>query len=371
MNDISILAGVCAMNGILVMVRQSNGKFRIIGDVPGRVNQFDPNLAAQDELIPGQIFPFLENFLEDPESIWLENRTEPLILGLWTEIRSGNEFHLEASAVCIEQNQILLIEAGFENEQRYLQQVRENLLRAYKTSNEVANHIDFKLQQLRDISSNKLIFLYERIKNTFESLDLQISRRNQGMNKYREIMNKCLPIFEKAVAQLKDFCKFSAGDRLRAKIKLLEPFVVALQEAPDVFLCAKEVVDIYRLSGYFLVKRALQLDRNIDQTQNWKVVAEKKELKEVLYYLVENVVSSSQDPSTITVGIHGEGDFIITTIGNQGTGIEPEIASTFSYKLDFGRITIERWGGTINVYDDRPEGGSGFRFCLPKLVAPR
>ena len=371
MNDKLILVGVCAMNGFLIMVRQSNGKFRIIGDVPGWLKEFYPNLAAQDELIPGQMSPFLENFLEAPESIWLENKSKPLKSGIWTAIVSGKEFHLEASAFCIGPNQILLIEVGFENEQRYLQQARENLLRAYKTPKELANHIDSLLKPLKK-PINRLGWLYEDIKIAFELLDSQISRRNQRMNEYRERMKKYLQLFETTVAEFKDFREFSAKDHFRAKFKSLERRVVALQEAPDVFLCAEEVVKIYQLSGPILAKRLnLQLDSNIAQTSNRKVFAQKKELEAVFDYLLESVVNSAQELSTVTVEIHDEGDFIITTIRNQGTGIYPKIAPTFSYKFDFCRAMIEHWGGTINVYNYRPEGGSGFRFRLPKLNAPR
>ena len=82
----------------------------------------------------------------------------------------------------------------------------------------------------------------------------------------------------------------------------------------------------------------------------------------------------------MTVGIKEEGDLIAITVDDEGSGIEPEIATTLFQKfsqgknkpgriglgLYFCRMTVEQWGGTIG-YKKNQKGGSQFWFRLPKV----
>lgn len=72
----------------------------------------------------------------------------------------------------------------------------------------------------------------------------------------------------------------------------------------------------------------LQLKSNLDETREWKVAGEKIRLERVLTNLIENAFRHCPRESTVTVGIEEEGDFIITTVEDEGVGLEPEIATT-------------------------------------------
>ena len=63
--------------------------------------------------------PFLENFLIDADDFWAARASGRLRSGPWTEVGpTGTEFHLEASAVCVGERRILLLESeGYEEKQ--------------------------------------------------------------------------------------------------------------------------------------------------------------------------------------------------------------------------------------------------------------
>jgi PAS domain S-box-containing protein len=74
----------------------------------------------------------LENFLVDAEQFWQEHGTGRLRSGLWNETDwSGNDCSLEASAVCVRERKILLIElldVAFAEKQSLIQKAREQSL---------------------------------------------------------------------------------------------------------------------------------------------------------------------------------------------------------------------------------------------------
>ena len=356
-----------ALNTV-VMQRLDNCSFKIIGVVPSWFNEFFPETdTKQDELIPGQQFPVLENFLIDAENFWFANESGRLRSGLWTEIeRSGNEIYLEASAVCLKEKKILLIVANFKEQQTLIQKARENSLSYYSLVKEIQ-----KKEILIHCIVHDLTGQLTGIKYCFELLALQ--NLSLKASEYLEIGRKQCNKQEALIREILD--AFSA------EVESLESFNIDPLQAPDALVCAREVVDAL-LPIFSLNQMNLQLKSNLDETREWRVVGEKIRLERVLTNLIENAFRHCPRESTVIVGIKEEGDFIITTVEDEGSGIEPEIATTLFQKfsqgkhkpgrtglgLYFCRITIERWGGNIG-YNNRADRGSMFWYRLPKLVA--
>jgi signal transduction histidine kinase len=173
-------------------------------------------------------------------------------------------------------------------------------------------------------------------------------------------------------------------DTFSAEVESLKSFSIDPLQAPGALVCTREVVDA--LSPTFSLNQMnLQLRSNLDERRQWKVVGEKVRLEIALINLIENAFSHCPRESTVItviVGIKEEGDFITTTVEDEGSGIEPEIATTLFQKFSQGKhkpgitglglyfccITIERWGGNIG-YNNRAGRGSMFWYRLPKLVA--
>lgn len=356
-----------AVLDIVAMERLEDSSFRIIGTIPNWFRQFYSDAdTKRDGFMPEQNFPVLENFLIDAEDFWMENETGRLKSGIWIEIDcAGNELYLEASAACLKGKKILLIIANFKEKQILIQKARENNLSYYNLIKETQ-----KKEILIHCIVHDLAGQLTGIKYCFELISLYNS--SDKALEYLQIGKKQCQKQETLIREILD--AFSA------EVNAIENFEVDAHQAPDVLLCAREVVSSLAHT-FSLNQKNLQLETSVEQTQEFKVVGEKIRLERVITNLVENAFRYSPIDCTVTVGVKEEGEFMIVTVEDEGAGIEPEIATTLFKKfsqgkdkpgrmglgLYFCRITVERWGGTIG-FNNLPEGGSQFWFRLPKLT---
>ena len=352
----------------VAMERCDDSYFKIIGAMPDWFRKFYPDAdSKRDEFMPEEKFPVLENFLIDAESFWMENETGRLKSGIWIEVdESGDELYLEASAVSLKDKKILLIIANFQDKQILIQKARENSLSYYNLIKEIQ-----KKEILIHCIVHDLAGQLTAIKYCFELLSLHtLSNLSPKALEYLEIGKKQCQKQETLIREILD--AFSA------EVESID-FKVDPLQAPDAFLCAKEVVNALAPT-FSLNQKNLQLESNVDQTREWKVVGEKIRLERVITNLVENAFRYCPPSSTVTVGVKEEGESILFTVDDEGYGIEPEVAATLFQKfsqgknkpgrsglgLYFCRITVERWGGTIGC-NNRQAGGSQFWFRLSKL----
>ena len=117
----------------LVLAIDEDGTYQNIGGSPNWVQELYPEAAGRGAgLRPGEMFPFLENFLIDAETFWRTQTDGRLKSGLWYETDPGGvECLLEATAVSLAGSRILIIEqleAEGESSQRLLQTGREENL---------------------------------------------------------------------------------------------------------------------------------------------------------------------------------------------------------------------------------------------------
>lgn len=367
MND-SITADIFAALNILVLEQLNTGLFRITGNIPDWLKRFCPDAISEMEIvIPAENFPFLANFLIDAEEFWQGNGQTRLESGLWSEIDlEGNECNFEASAIFINNRKIVLIEllkTAYEEKQSLIQKARENNL---------------SFQQLLKESQKKEILLHcimhdlagqlTGINCCFALLEFEDltpkGRERLQIGRKQSLKQEML---------IRDLLNAFSAD-----LESLEAFTANPAHAPDALTCGQEVVQAL-LPSFSLNNISLQLAANLDATADWKVVGEKSRLERVITNLVENALRYSPPESTVTLGLQDDGQYILITVDDQGSGVQPEVSQTLFQKfsqgkgksgraglgLYFCRITVERWGGTIG-YSLRPEGGSRFWFRLPR-----
>jgi hypothetical protein len=135
MNEGSIAADLLAVLEVAVFERPAAGELRLVGAVPDWLVRFRPEAASETGAMSDALgSPFLENFLIDAESFWASNASGRLRSGLWTETGPmGRDFHMEASAVCVGEKKVLLIEnraVSYTEKQAVLQTARTQKLRA-------------------------------------------------------------------------------------------------------------------------------------------------------------------------------------------------------------------------------------------------
>ena len=367
-----ITAELFAALDIVVMEHLEDGDFKIIGTLPDWFMQFYPDAASkQERLRPGKIFPFLENFLIDAEDFWMGNDAGTLKSGLWSEVdKSRKECHLEASAVRLKNQKILLIslvDLAYEEKHSLIQKARENNLIYHYLVKEIQKKEILLHCIVHDLAGQitvisgcfELLYLQNMTPEGRECLEIGRRQSTKQVMLIREILNA-----------------FSA------EVESLEAFTLDPAQAPDALVSANEVVDAL-LPTFLLNKMTLQLAPDIDKSGNWQVVGEKLRLERVISNLVENAFRHSPPVSTVTVGLQEDGEFILLTVDDEGPGVPQDISRTLFEKfsqgkeksgraglgLYFCRITVERWGGTIG-YSPRKEGGSRFWFRLPRPVLP-
>ena len=135
MNEDAIAAELLAALEVTVLERPAAGQLRLMGRTPDWFGRFRPEARSGSATFSDALgSPFLENFLVDAESFWASNTSGRLKSGLWTEAGPlGTDFHLEASAVCVGDRKILLIEyraVAQKEMQKLLQTVRSRSLRS-------------------------------------------------------------------------------------------------------------------------------------------------------------------------------------------------------------------------------------------------
>lgn len=365
MSEENIIDELFAAINVVVLERLDYDSFKLVGTAPSWFVQFYSDAELQQQLMPGQKFPVIENFLIDTEAFWQRNDVGRIKSGLWTETDlSGQEFYLEASAVCLNEKKILLIASNYKEQQFLLQKARENSLNYHNLLKEIQ-----KKEVLIHCIVHDLAGQLTGIKYCFELLSLQ--NLNSKAQEYLSIGKKQCQKQEALIREILD--------AFAAEIESLKGTAIDPQQAPDALACLLEVVNALS-PVFFLNQIDLRLNIDVDRAKEWKVIGEKSRLERTISNLVENAYRHSPPNSAVTIGIEEEGDFIIITVNDMGSGIEPEIAATLFQKfsqgknkpgriglgLYFCRITVEQWGGNIG-YKTNSHGGAQFWFRLPKV----
>lgn len=364
----SIEADLFAALDMAVMEYTSDCCFRMVGSLPNWFSKFYPEAASEpNDLLPGEKFPFLDNFIVDAEEFWHSNQSGSLKSQMWTETDpSGNEYHFEASAYRLNNTKLLLIslvEKAYQEKQFLLQKCRESNLNYDKLVKEAQ-----KKEILIHCIVHDLAGQLTAIKCCFDLLSFQ-NLTPKGIE-YLEMGKK------QAVKQemlIRDIL-----NAFSAEVEALEAFTLDPDQAPDALACANEVVETL-LPTFAASKMDLRLDANVNPELDWKVVGEKSRLDRVFTNLVENAYRHSPPNSAVTIDLKDEGDYTLISINDRGPGVPPAMSNNLFKKfsqgrnkvgkaglgLYFCRITVERWGGKIG-YSPRTNGGSKFWFRLPK-----
>lgn len=369
----SVTDNLFAALNMVVLSRVNTAYFRIIGVIPAWLNNFVEGLeAGQEVFIPEESFPFLGNFIIDAEEYWLSQNSTPLKSGLWSAVDLlGNECALEATAVSLDGEKVLLIEFfdadAYHNKQSVLQIARERQLNYDNLRKEVQ-----KKEVLLHCIMHDLAGLLTGINCCFALLELE-NLSPKGQERLEIGRKQSL----KQEILIRDIMNAFSAD-----IQNLESYTLDPVEAPDALICAQEVIAEF-LPCFTVDRVRLQLADSIDVTADWRVLGERSRLERVFANLLENALRHSPPESTVTVHLQQDGDSILITVEDGGTGIDPEMSSSLFQKfspakkpsgsragigLYFCRMTIERWGGNIG-YSPRPGNGSQFWFRLPKIFS--
>jgi PAS domain S-box-containing protein len=118
---------------VMALERLDDGSFRLVGTVPAWFERLYPSAISDPEYLKlSENLTFLESFLTEAEGFWTTNSKGRLKSGSWCETdASGIEYYLEASALCLADRRVLLIEPfrfTHEEIQAIVQKAREKSL---------------------------------------------------------------------------------------------------------------------------------------------------------------------------------------------------------------------------------------------------
>jgi signal transduction histidine kinase len=358
-------AGLLAALGMALLERVSEGHFAGVGALPAWFTELYPAFAGGEPVVLGEQSPFLEAFLYEAEPFWEEGGGDRLASGPWVETdATGKERHLEASALRVGSAALLLVEFAkipYDETLAVFQTGRETILARERLEKEV---------QKKEVLLHCIVHdLKGPLTGIVGSIGILASRdTTPGQQEF-------LDVALRQASRLDMLIQGILG-AFSAEVEALESFAFDPAAAPDVFECATEAA-MSMASAFSLSKVELELDPDIDEEADWRVVGEKVRLERVLSNLLGNALRYSPKGSTVTIGLAREGEWVTVSVADQGPGVPEDVAGRLFQKfsqgkgkagsaglgLYFCRITVERWGGQIG-YSPRPEGGARFWFSL-------
>ena len=159
------LEDILCMLDIVVMEKEKNGSFTLVGNAPEWFVYKEPkSLLKKNEFKPEDNYPFLESFLVDAEWFWTNQpadrkrfRSAPWV----EEDKNGHEYYLEASAVLLDGKELLMIERlgdAYREKTVILQKAREKALEfeyLYKSHKRVSKDAE-ELRELYNVLKEEL-----------------------------------------------------------------------------------------------------------------------------------------------------------------------------------------------------------------------
>ncbi|MGI8957589.1 MAG: sensor histidine kinase [Chthoniobacterales bacterium] len=357
---------VLAELGFVLFAREENGVLRLSGNAPGWLTALWPALGGAETILPvSDASPFLENFLIDAEASWKNGGSTRVQSGPWVEQDpSGAELQLEATAMTIDGQSILLLErlgAAFEARKSVLQRARETVIAHQRLNSEiqkkeillhcVADEMTAALANI--ITSLRLI----ELEDNGPRAKLLLGLANRATQEQQTLIHRVLGVFEdelRGVYGQSDLTNTGADANA-----VLRP---ALEAAAPLF-DEKGV----RLEGPPALHGTAQV--SIDPTHLERVVAN----------LLEAALERTPAGGTVVVRATEEPESLLWQVEDSGAAIDPDVCANLFLKSDpanaaspatalrlhFCRIVVENSGGEIGC-EPLSRGGNRFWIRLTK-----
>jgi len=355
-----------ARDGVLVLERKGPKSFRPRGSSPEWLSRcFRP---AQIEVLtrePGEVFHFVDHFLDDAEAWWARGESGDLRSEPWTESAvTGEEIAMEACACLVEGHCYLILRglgAEFARTQRVLQTGRELALAHERLQGETS-----KKEILLHCIVHDLNGPLSGITSAFDLLEHE-KLSKEGL--------RILGLGRHAALQQSNFIS-DLLDTFRAEVSTLETVSTNAAACPDIVSTAASVIEaLAPVSDCHETPIHIVLGPGTGAPL--RVIAERNRLERIFYNLLQNAHRHSPRRSEIIITITREGDEVFVSVDDSGGGISPRVAPHLFQKfirgkghsgkaglgLYFCRITVEQWGGKIG-FESRQEGGTRFWFRL-------
>jgi signal transduction histidine kinase len=343
----------------LILERQPDGTVVAHGDLPawcGRLRREWP-IPREIPFVAEDAFPFLSVFLPDAEEAWRREPPTRAESDIWTEVdRGGNELHLEATALRVEQTCVLVIMPNdrlFVERQTLLQRARElrmthsALMKEIEQKDILVHAIVHDLAAPLHSIMGVLSLLGEEPLGEPSANWVRLA--TQAAARQRALITEILDVFS---AEGGELATRSAGG-------------VALADVLGRVVAEREPV---------ARRRNLRLEADVPSAStSMQVVAEETRLFRVLTNLIDNAYRHSPTGGLVRVATRREDGSTVVSVEDEGPGVSADVLPHLFEKFARGRepgagtglglfycrITVENWGGAIG-YESRETGGARF-----------
>lgn len=353
---------------VAVFERTRAHEFLLLGEAPEWLPNLWPGINGFVPVDPAEQFTFLEHFMVDAEAAWSEPGNQWAASGPWTEAdRDGQDWALEAIAIKSADRNLMLLRfpsADYETLRDILQKSRLQTLEHGRLIKEIN-----KREVLLHCIVHDLSTPLAGIKGSMMLMKNDQMVRPGGEDLLKIGLNQV----NKMQSLIREILTTFAND-----VQPLIPTMITGDAAPSVRLCCEEVITVLSAMAY---QKGVTFDvaASSCSVDDAKVIADVARLERVIFNLAENALRFAPEGSRITVAVSDEGESVITTITDQGPGVNDDVAGFLFDKfaksaqrggqaglgLYFCRITVESWGGEIG-FRNEPAGGASFWFRIPK-----
>lgn len=347
--------------GVLVLQRSGPHTFRPFARVPAWARELLPD---NQSVVLADSFPYLESFLAEAEEVWQRRASGLAHSGPWTQGGAfGADVHLEATAMYLAPvGPVLLVELlgdQYWQRQRALQLARDRRLalddlRRQQDQREVLLHTivhDLK-GPLTGIAG--AVDLLARTEGMPEAAGPMLHTARRGCQKQQGLIEDIAAVFRESA-------DVGPGEG--------EVEVLPLSE------CAREVVS-YMEPGFTTIEREVRLVVE-DDAEDVLVHGNSSRIERVFANLLENARRHTPRGGRVTVRVSRRRENLLASVENEGAEVPDDLrdglfdrfvsgrsGGTSGLGLYYCRITVERWGGSIQ-YEPLEGGGAVFAFQLP------
>lgn len=362
------LQALSALQSVVLVRDPATATYQAIGPVPdwwaewfGSVDEFQERS------------PFLDDFTNGlATEFW--NQTTPgeaiLPSGIWEETNGDNRRFFEAIAtrnnpVSSKENpsQLLIVQVADErwrNEQTFVQSAHDQSLDRRRLLKEIEKRqvlLECIMHDLGTPVATVLMSLQHIARHLSEQqrgLQTAVQRAIAQSNRQRQLIRSIAEVFSSDLSVPSDL------DPNHPDVPDLNAIVAATSSSCADIATAAGVTICPFFGGQLLVR------------------GEKLALSRIVENLLMNAIRHSPSGRCVTVRLSQEGSMAVCQVEDAGSGIEPELLDRLfqpfvqgkkhpgqsGLGLYYCRMTIEKWGGTIQGWN-RDKGGACFEFRLP------
>ena len=368
----SIVESFLVSQGYALFESLGDGEFLPVGDCPSWCRDIlDLTSPTEKPIALANNSPFLENFLVDAEDFWNSKSEGAVNSGNWIERdKNGREVPLEAFALSLDHKKILILQnlsAHFAEQQQWFQTARDSLLAHEQLLTEIQ-----KKEILLHCIDHDLSQTLTAITGCFNLLRLE--KLPPAIEKYVEAGQR---ESQRQESMIRGILSAFSGDLMAQQASGRSGGAV-----PDLSVCARQAIEEF--SSAFKDKDVrLRFAPPLNDSGDWRVVADAPRLDRIFGNLLENTLRYSPPKSTVTIGLEDQGRYVLAFVDDEGPGLPKDLPANQLFALFskgkshsgkaglglyFCKITVERWGGTIAA-ETRAQGGSRFWFRLPRADA--